>query len=397
MDLKEQTICYHGNDVSAAYENAYYLSATDPTMIRVRVSEIGNDVYDICRVSYSADDGITWSDDQPYQVSFATPAGMVRKGFGTPVADPHTGRLVVLDGTSVLPSDHMLEALSYTFPIYRVSEDRGITWLFEDRIIQDGGEYTAQHPMQSVWTGKNAVHYSNMPFFDNAGRLIASVQITRLSPDGTLFCPPGALSFHETMVLIGTWQEGGRLRWEVSEKVVMEPDVSTRGAVEGAVAEMPDGRFLMVMRGSNAGNPSLPGHKWYCTSADAGHTWSTILPWGYDDGTLFHSPSSYSTIVRHSSGRYFWVGNICDENPDGNGPDYPVVIGEIDPESFLLRRNSVREIDTYREDDPAHMHLRNFSVYEERSTGDLVMRMTRLWVDNAGHMRGDAHQYRIAP
>jgi len=397
MKLKEQTVSYRGTDVSAAYENAYYLAPAGTCMIRIRFSEVGNDIYDVCRISYSTDGGRAWGADQPYQVSFATPAGMVRKGYGMPVVDPRTGRLVVLDSTSVLPTDGMLEALTYTFPTCRVSADGGITWLFEDRIIHHGDEYSAEHPLPSVWTGKNAVHYSNTPFFDRAGRLIAPVQITRLNPDGTLFCPPGALSFHEMMILIGTWQEDGRLRWEASRKIVMEPDVSTRGAVEGAVAEMPDGRFMMVMRGSNAGNPALPSYKWLSVSADGCRTWSTPRPWTYTGNDPFHSPSSYSTIVPHSNGRYYWVGNICAENPEGNGPDYPVFIGTIDPQSFLLERDSIMEIDTCREDDPAPVHLRNFTVYEERSTGDLVMRMTRLWVDNEGHMRGDACLYRIAP
>jgi hypothetical protein len=304
---------------------------------------------------------------------------------------------VLLDNTSVLPQDHMLEALTSSFPTYRVSDDGGITWLFEDRIIQSGGDesYDAAHPLRSVWTGKNAVHYANAPFFSSAGTLVAPVQITRLQPDGTIFCPPGALSFHEMMVLRGTLGEGGRIRWEVGDTVALEPEVSTRGAIEGAVAEIGDGRFLMVMRGSNAGNPSLPGHKWYCVSADGCRSWGEVRAWGYHDAGTFHSPSSYSTILSHSSGRHLWIGNICEENPNGNAPDYPVVIGEIDPESLLLRAETVCEIDTTREDDPAPMHLRNFSVYEERSTSDIVMRMTRLWVDGEGHMRGDAYRYRI--
>jgi len=366
-------------------------------MVKVRVSEIGDDIYDVCRISYSMDNGCTWSKDQPYQVSFAKPAGMVRKGYGMPVVDPYTGRLIVFDTTSVMPNDHMLEALTYSFPTYKVSEDGGITWLFEERIIQsdDGDTYTPQHPIKSVWTSRNAVHYSNTPFFDSRGRLIISLQITRLNSDGSLFCPTGALSFHETIVLIGTWKEDGRMSWEASEKVILEPHVSTRGACEGAVAEMPDGRFLMVMRGSNSGNLSLSGHKWYTISNDGCSTWSEAKPWSYTDGTLFYSPSSYSTIVHHSNGCYYWIGNICDKNPDGNGPDYPIYIGEIDPNSFMLRKESILLIDTYYKDDPDTMHLRNFNLYEERSTSDIVMRMCRLWVDKEHHIRGDTYIYRI--
>jgi hypothetical protein len=132
-------------------------------------------------------------------------------------------------------------------------------------------------------------------------------------------------------------------------------------------------------------------------SSDDGRTWSAIRPWSYDNSTLFHSPSPCSTIIRHSSGRYFWIGNICGENPQGNDPDYPLVVDEIDPESLLLRRESVLEIDTCRPDDPGLMHLRNHSVDEERSTGDLVMRMTRLWKGASGHYRGDAFVYRMTP
>jgi hypothetical protein len=69
----------------------------------------------------------------------------------------------------------------------------------------------------------------------------------------------------------------------------------------------------------------------------------------------------------------------------------------VDPASFLLIRDSVSEIDTWREDDPAPVHLRNFEVHQERTGDALILRMTRLWVDAAGHMRGDAYRYRLSP
>ena len=172
MTVSERKVTYRGSDVSAAYETVGYRSAHEPKLLRQRFSEIGNDIYDLMRLSYSDDDGATWSDDHPYQVSYLTPAGTVRTGYGTLVADPGSGRLVALNTTSVMPRDHMLEALTYSFATYRVSEDGGITWLFEDRIIQNGEEYDPSHPLQAVWTGRNAVHFANVPFFDRAGRLI---------------------------------------------------------------------------------------------------------------------------------------------------------------------------------------------------------------------------------
>ena len=88
--------------------------------------------------------------------------------------------------------------------------------------------------------------------------------------------------------------------------------------MEPTIAEMPDGRILMVLRGSNDAKPQLPGHKWFTTSADEGKTWEPVTRWTCTDGSPFFSPSSMSQLVRHSSGRYFWIGNITPENPCGN-------------------------------------------------------------------------------
>ena len=154
MTVSERTLSYRGSDVAAAYETVGYRSAHEPKLLRQRFSEIGNDIYDLLRLSYSEDDGATWSDDHPYQVSHLTPAGTVRTGYGTLVTDPGSGLVVALNGTSVMPTDHMLEALTSTFATYRVSDDDGLTWLFEDRIIQHGEEYDPSHPLQAVWTGQ---------------------------------------------------------------------------------------------------------------------------------------------------------------------------------------------------------------------------------------------------
>jgi len=399
MRLREKSVCCAERNNACAYESVYYLSATDGDMVRVRIIEIGDDIYDNCFVAYSSDHGRNWTEDEPYQVSKRTDEGTVRWNFGNAAADPFTGRVVVLFTQSLLPHDENLECLSSSFPLCRVSQDCGKTWLFEERIIQsdDDETYSPEHPIKSIWVGKNAVHFANEPFFCSSEKLIVPVQTTRLNPDGTLYCPPGALSFHELMILIGSWRTDGRLDWQASEKVILEADVSTRGLAEGAVAEMPDGRFLMVMRGSNDGNPKLPSRKWYCVSDDGCHTWSPVQPWGYDDGELFYSPAAWSTIVKHSNGRYYWFGNICSENPVGNNPRYPVVAGIIDPERLLLIRDSVTVIDTRTKDDPREIYLSNFGVYEERPSGDMVMRMPRLWVDDDRNIRGDAYLYRIEP
>ena len=73
--------------------------------------------------------------------------------------------------------------------------------------------------------------------------------------------------------------------------------------------------------------------------------------------------------------------------------------GLIDPDSLLLRRDTVMVVDTRRGDEVPPL-LGNFQVYEERGTGHLIVRSTRLWVEQQGERRayrGHAYLYRIEP
>ena len=52
MTVTERTLSYRGSDVAAAYETVGYRSAHEPKLLRQRFSEIGNDIYDLLRLSY---------------------------------------------------------------------------------------------------------------------------------------------------------------------------------------------------------------------------------------------------------------------------------------------------------------------------------------------------------
>jgi hypothetical protein len=139
----------------------------------------------------------------------------------------------------------------------------------------------------------------------------------------------------------------------------------------------------MVMRGSNGGTADpryeLPSHKWYAVSRDGGETWTTPEPWGYDDGELFFSPSSMSTLFCHSSGRCFWVGNLTPANCRANSPRWPLVIGEVDPRTLKLRRQSVLTLDTEQPEDctQGRLDLSHFTLLEDRETGEILVTCPR--------------------
>jgi hypothetical protein len=133
------------------------------------------------------------------------------------------------------------------------------------------------------------------------------------------------------------------------------------------------------MRGSNGGGSDpkyhLPSYKWFSVSRDDGKSWSAAEPWTCDDGTSFFSPSSMSILFKHSSGRCFWVGNVTRENCRGNLPRWPLVIGEVDPQSLRLIRRTMVEVDTEQAGDrpQGRLDLSHVTMIEDRRTRELVL------------------------
>jgi hypothetical protein len=235
------------------------------------------------------------------------------------------------------------------------------------------------------------------PIRTRRGDILVPVQVTPVGPDGEYHNPGGGNTYHDSAVLIGRWTSGDRISWDISEYVSNDPALSTRGALEPTVSEMPDGRIMMIMRGSNDANPDLPGMKWFSISEDGGRTWCKIAPWTYQDGTRFYSPSSCSQLLEHSNGSYYWLGNITPQNPAGNRPRYPLVIGEVDPESCLLDRESVKVIENRQRGQPIEVSLSNFMAHEDRENGDILLNISPLFTRKFLDWTGDACMYRIIP
>lgn len=266
---------------------------------------------------------------------------------------------------------------------YRVSTDGGRTYLFDERILQEG-DYTDRHPLDDVWLGKNGFYLGDVgciPIRTSEGKILVPIQVPLLADDGTLALPGGGFTYQYTRVLIGTWTAERRLSWEVSQKIVGDPDRTSRGVFEPTLAEFPDGRILCVMRGSNGGkrDPDCrwAAYKWMSVSTDGGRTWSEPTPWRYSDGSTFHSPSAMSQLLRYSDGRVFWLGNLSDENCCGNNPRYPLVIGQVDPQSLGLIEQTVMTIDSLQPEDRDGLNLSHWLAYEDRVSGEIIVPMRR--------------------
>jgi hypothetical protein len=313
-----------------------------------------------------------------------------RRSAVTSVLDPFTGRIVsvvnALDVAGLDPSINEPQiGRTTTYLRYRVSEDGGRTWLFDEPMVQSG-EFTARHPFEGVWVGKNSIHLGDsgsIPIVTRSGRVLVPAQAAILGPDGELSSPGGGFTYTDALVLIGTWTKGSRLEWGASQRIRGNPARSTRGMIEPTLAEFPDGRILMVMRGSNGGkldpNFELPSYRWYSVSSDEGESWTAPEPWAYEDGALFFSPSSMSALLRHSSGRYFWAGNITPQNCKGNLPRWPMVMGEVNPVSLRLNRNTVITVDTLMPEDRemGRLDLSHLTLLEDRGTHEITFFLPR--------------------
>ncbi len=359
----------------AVFETVAYASGVGPEMIRFRWREEKDDIFGAVAVAFSRDHGASWADEQTWPSGERRADGVYRQYWGVPVAVGN--RLVLVGADGVFRNDHALDGMTQYAPRCRVSEDGGRTWLVDEPILQTGPEFDASHPFPNVWTGRNSVMPANTPLVLRDGRVLIPCNVTTLGEDGTYFCPPGAYTYTAAGVLEGLWRGDGQLEWTLRGPVRLKPEQSIRGAIEPTLAEMPDGRILMVLRANPGTTDPQSGWKWFCTSADKGKSWSRPWPWTFSDGTPFYSPSSISQLFRHSSGACYWIGNISPDPPAGNGPRYPLVIGRVDPATLRLEMESLEVIDTKRDEDSEALQLSNFTLYEDRQTGDTVLRMTR--------------------
>jgi BNR repeat protein len=384
-----------GNGV-AVMAYAFYTRPRGGDMISIEQRWSRSDTVDVAYFRRSSDHGRTWTSPVEVRTGERVATGMLRRHPRTGFIDARAGRYIDFWIEGVLPSDDPLEGLRNWNIHYRVSRDGGRTFGPAQQVIQDGAEYNARHPLPGIFTGKNCVMLGDMPCVPISGRdgsILLPVEISPLGPDGKLYNPTGGYTYTQAAVVVGRWH-GDALRWHMSEVIEGDPARSTRGMVEPTIEFLNDGRLLMVLRGSNDKRPELPSYRWVSFSQDGGLHWTAAKPWTYEDGQPFFSPSACSQLIRHSSGRLFWLGNITPENPRGNRPRFPFVIGEVDRNSGLLMRRSVRVVDSLQPGEDAVLSLSNFYAREDRRSREIALHMTRLFAKPAA-WSGDAYLYRI--
>lgn len=368
-------------------ESKTLLDATPPLSGAIYQRSAGLEM--IKHGAYSPDNGRTWEPvatrpdfdaDLPYGY---------RRSRLIPWRDPENGNVLVLlncmDTPDKDPHAHEPRWQWYWYYLrYRVSTDGGRTYLCDEPIIQEGEQYSPRHPIDGVHIGKNCFFIGDSgcrPIRTREGTVLVPMQTPPLNPGQDGFHNPGGGWYWlDSMILIGRWTDGNRFAWRASQPIRGDGDRTARGLYEPTLAQLPDGRILCVMRGSNGGprdsSHQWPSHKWVSLSQDGGHTWTEPEAWTYSDGRPFFSPASMSELFTHSNGRIYWIGNLSQENCRANHPRWPLVIGEVDPKTCGLIRDTVLLIDT-KQPDEDDVNLSHWHTFEDRSTGHIVVPMAR--------------------
>lgn len=341
----------------------------------VFAEESESDVADDVRARWSLDNGRTWSEFA--RVASSTKrtikGRVVHETEGAVEHDPASGRLVQLWLRQIQEGD-----LWHNHTYVRLSSDLGRTWTTPRllRYEDEGADFDPENPLDPGFLKHNQGYFGNNVLRRSDGSLVAALAHANSERDERNDRRPWRMG---SALMIGKWiPERGEYEWRAGARVDVAPEESSRGLMEPEVAELRDGRLLVVWRGSSS---ELPGHKFFSLSNDGGKTLSPPAVWRYDDGKAFYSPSSYHRMIRsRGTGKLYWVGNVTDKPPVGNSPRYPLVIAEVDESTGLLIKSTATPIDDRREGQ-GDVQFSNFSLIEDRETGRLELYLTTYGED----------------
>lgn len=397
VEVKRELYATHTKKGTAALVSSYYVG---PGLEReeIHAGETVSDEPEKPLRRRSTDNGRTWSafDSMPDMV---TRVGdfMVYWGCGPMFYDPQAGVTV-----SIWLRQTYQPGVYNNQCFHRLSYDNARTWSEPKQLrYEDGPAFDPAKPTSAEFLKRNQAYFGNNIIHRGNGTLIhcvCSANIPCENKTGKSYHPwfPADAKNIGSLCFVGRWDpETKDYRWTAGKPVWVPLEVSSRGLLEPDVVELQGGRILVVWRGSDT--PVTEGRKWFSVSDDGGLTLSPVQEWKYDDGSRFYSPSSFHRFIRRTTtGKLYWIGNICPNPPSGNRPRYPLIIGEIDQSIPALKKATVTVIDDRAPNEGTGLELSNFSLIENRETRDLELYLTRYGADaNETWQTADAYKYAL--
>lgn len=395
--LHKKVLVSHSGNGAPVCGFATYIHAHKPILLRRLGWEIGNDVHDDFVDTISVDNGKTWSEPRPALSKSVVAGGYLTHTENSALYLPDRDWLLLF-------TNDKFEADLNSCDLNQSSRVR-ITHGAACDVANGRGASTQVYDF-GLEQGL-CISFSR-PFYDSRGRVLMPVQWQRRD-DGSLArqgfatrdtLPDVLCDVWQVGVLIGQWN-GDVLSWRLSASPSLGFERSSRGLCEGTVAELSDGRFALVLRGSNKAWPERPGYKWLAFSDDGGDSWGQAQPLPCDDGSLIESSSTGSALFRSlTNNKLYWIGNLCTEGerPNNNMPRSPLFIGEVQEEPFALRKSTLFAIDRAAPHEDPHVQHSNFKFYQDRESGDVVLYLTRYGergYNEGAWKKADLYEYRV--
>jgi len=350
-----------------------------------------------CR-HYSEDNGKTWTPPEklPDSVRYE---GDMRREFaeGSPVCLDPSGQIYLkFSREIIMPKGDVLEGCKQRKIFYQISKDGGRAFGRLKQLIEKGIEFDESHYLKGVWHKKNSATL-NSHLVLSPKELLLAVYIFPVDDKGLLDNPLGGSTYSDIgFIKGGLTEDASDIEWSTTQVLRLEPAVSIRGMSEPCLANLSDGRILCIARGNQgAQGEATPGGSWLTVSQDQGWTWTPMKRLSFDDGGILYTPSSISQLLRHSSGRLYWIANIVSAPAEGNSPRFPLVLAEIDENKLAVIRNSLTVIDNRQKTESDTLQLSNFSAYEDREGHEIVVTLARLFPKSRSDWTAPLMKYSI--
>lgn len=335
------------------------------------------------RISY--DNGKTWTPlkAQPPWMTLMDKVSVLDWKF-CGIHDPASDRLVSLSIHHVRDMRQGPPRMIYNHALVRTSTDDGHTFGGTQTLkYEDGADFDPKDVLKSDYLENNTGYPGQSILRLSTGNLLIPVTNSKIPADVDDEPSPRARWPSKgtigSLCYSGRWDKHGqKYTWTAGKPVWLPRSIAFNGLLEADVAELTDGRVLIVWRITKTKGGAA--HKWFSVSGDGGMTFSEPQIFGYTDGTKFFSTSTFHRLFRsQKTGRLYWIGNIAATNPTNPGhPRYPLIIAELDESTVALKRKTVTEIDTRRPGEGERLQLSNFWLIENSATRDLEIYLTRL-------------------
>lgn len=378
--------CRDGRPVFPGFVS--YVSDNEPILIHRYGWVDESDSYDDFADCVSHDNGLTWSEPAMKLQSHLVPEGRVRYAENACFSGRDQSRHYLLTLCS--------RGLYYGDRI-EVDTKFEVVW---DELDPATGAWHGEQSIPHDLPGGLGISFC-FPLLAKSGRLLVPAYSILMDDAGEPRHREGFAAALETaLVMRGTRSGAGEWTWEIGGTMSVDPEKTSRGYSENALAELPDGRIAMIMRGDNGAYPERPGYKWLAYSEDEGLTWSAPEPLGCSDGGPIESGSNGCTLLRSiTDGRLYFIGNLAmdGERAKANWPRSPLVIAEMQEEPFAIKRETITEIDRRQPGEPPLTQMSNFRFYQDRQTGDVVLFLSRYGEKDPDNFKiADYYRYRIA-